>query len=63
VRLDRFLVPVGLFAALACGTHSAPPSAGPAVGTAAGWEFTGRARVAQGSRAMVVAGSPIASQV
>ncbi len=63
MRLDRLLVPVGLFAALGCGSHSAPPTAGPAAGTAAGWEFTGRARVAQGSRAMVVAGSPIASQV
>jgi gamma-glutamyltranspeptidase / glutathione hydrolase len=63
VRLDRLVVPVGLFAALACGPHAGPPSAGPAAGTAAGWEFTGRARVAQGSRTMVVAGSPIASQV
>ncbi len=63
MRLDRLLVPVGLFAALACGPHAGPPSAGPAAGTAAGWEFTGRARVAQGARTMVVAGSPIASQV
>jgi gamma-glutamyltranspeptidase / glutathione hydrolase len=63
VRLDRLIVPVGLFAALACGPRSAPPSAGPAAGTASGWEFAGRARVAQGSRAMVVAGSPLASQV
>jgi gamma-glutamyltranspeptidase / glutathione hydrolase len=63
VRLDRLLVPVGLFTALACGPHAGPPSAGPAAGTAAGWEFTGRARVAQGSRTMVVAGSPIASHV
>jgi gamma-glutamyltranspeptidase/glutathione hydrolase len=63
VRLDRLLVPLGLVAALGCGSHSAPPTAGPAAGTAAGWAFTGRARVAQGSQAMVVAGSPIASQV
>jgi gamma-glutamyltranspeptidase/glutathione hydrolase len=63
VRLARLLVPFGLLAALGCGPRSAPPAAGPAVGTAAGWEFTGRARVAEGSRAMVVAGSPIASQV
>jgi gamma-glutamyltranspeptidase / glutathione hydrolase len=63
VRLDRVIVSVGLFAALGCGSHSAPPTAGPAAGTAAGWAFTGRARVAQGPRAMVVAGSPIASQV
>jgi gamma-glutamyltranspeptidase/glutathione hydrolase len=63
VRLTRLLVPFGLLAALGCGPRSAPPAAGPAVGTAAGWEFTGRARVAEGSRAMVVAGSPIASQV
>jgi gamma-glutamyltranspeptidase/glutathione hydrolase len=63
VRLDHRLLPVGLFVALGCGSHSAPLTAGPAAGTAAGWEFTGRARVAQGARAMVVAGSPIASQV
>jgi gamma-glutamyltranspeptidase / glutathione hydrolase len=63
VRLDRVIVSVGLFAALGCGSHSAPPTAGPAAGTAAGWAFTGRARVARGPRAMVVAGSPIASQV
>ena len=63
MRLDRLLVSVGLLATLGCGPRSAPPAAGPAVGTATGWEFTGRARVAEGSRAMVVAGSPIASQV
>jgi len=63
VRLDHFLVPVGLLALLACRPLSAPPSAGPAAGTAPGWEFTGRARVAEGARAMVVAGSPIATQV
>jgi gamma-glutamyltranspeptidase / glutathione hydrolase len=63
VRLNRLLVPVGLLAALACRPLSTPPAAGPAAGTAPGWEFTGRARVAEGSRAMVVAGSPIASQV
>lgn len=63
MRLDHLLVPVGLFAALACGPNAGPPSTGPAAGTAAGWEFSGRARVVQGSRAMVVAGSPIASQV
>jgi gamma-glutamyltranspeptidase / glutathione hydrolase len=63
VRLARLLVPFGLLAALGCGPRSAPSAAGPAVGTAPGWEFTGRARVAEGSRAMVVAGSPIASQV
>ena len=63
MRLDRLLVSIGLLATLGCGPRSAPPAAGPAVGTATGWEFTGRARVAEGSRAMVVAGSPIASQV
>ncbi len=63
MRLDRLLVPVGLLAALGCRQLSAPPAAGPTAGTAPGWEFTGRARVAEGSRAMVVAGSPIASQV
>ena len=63
MRLNRLFVPVCLFAALGCSSHPAPTTAEPAVGTAAGWEFTGRARVAQGPRAMVVAGSPIASQV
>ena len=63
MRLDRLLVPVGLLAVLGCGPRSAPTAAGPTAGTAPGWEFTGRARVAEGSRAMVVAGSPIASDV
>ena len=38
-----------------------PPAPRPA--SAPGWEFTGQARVTQGAQAMVVSGSPIASEV
>ena len=61
MRLARLLVPVALAGALACGQHALSPV--PAIGTAPGWEFAGRARLAEGSRAMVVAGSLIASEV
>ena len=61
MRVVRLLVSVALTGALACGPHALSPV--PAVGTAPGWEFAGRARLAEGARAMVVAGSPIASEV
>ncbi|MGN6392110.1 MAG: gamma-glutamyltransferase [Gemmatimonadales bacterium] len=51
-----------LVLAAACGrpvTHSAPP----APGVAAGWKYRGGARVAEGTRAMVVSGSGLASAV
>jgi gamma-glutamyltranspeptidase/glutathione hydrolase len=62
VRVDRFLVSLVLLAA-ACGRRPETSAPGPAAGTAAGWEFTGKARVTEGARAMVVAGSGIASEV
>jgi gamma-glutamyltranspeptidase/glutathione hydrolase len=62
VHLERLLVPLFLIGVGGCAPH-ARPAPGPATGTASGWEFAGRARVAEGSQAMVVAGSPIASEV
>ena len=61
--LNRRLAIVAITCALGCGPRTAPPSAVPAVGIASGWEQAGHARVTEGTRAMVVAGSPIASEV
>ena len=61
--LDRRLAIIAFTCALGCGPRTAPPAAVPAVGIAPGWEQAGRARVTEGTRAMVVAGSPIASEV
>jgi gamma-glutamyltranspeptidase/glutathione hydrolase len=47
---------------VACGRGSRAPVA-PAAGIASDWEYTGKARVAQGAHAMVVSGSGIASDV
>ena len=63
MRLDRLLAPLVLLAAFACGQPRPTAVPEPAAGTAAGWELTGRARVTEGPRAMVVSGSPIASDV
>lgn len=60
MRLPRSPLALALLAALACaprsdtGGHPAP---------AAGWTHVGRASVAEGKAAMVVSGSPIASEV
>ncbi|MEP6687485.1 MAG: gamma-glutamyltransferase [Gemmatimonadales bacterium] len=62
MRLVRLLVPVVL-AVVGCRPQGVSPATAPAVGTASGWKYAGRARLAEGARAMVVAGSPIASQV
>ncbi|HET9040997.1 MAG TPA: gamma-glutamyltransferase, partial [Gemmatimonadales bacterium] len=62
MHLERLLVPLILIGVGGCAPH-ARPAPGPAAGTASGWEFAGRARVAEGSQAMVVTGSPIASEV
>jgi gamma-glutamyltranspeptidase/glutathione hydrolase len=62
VRAPRLLVPLVLLASFACG-HRPETAPEPAVGTAAGWEFAGRARVLDAARAMVVSGSGIASDV
>ena len=49
----------------ACGPSSpaTAPVPGPTSGINTSWSYTGKARVAEGSKAMVVAGSPIAAQV
>jgi gamma-glutamyltranspeptidase/glutathione hydrolase len=62
VHLHRRIAPVLLLAALACarGPATAPV---PAAGIAPDWKYTGRARVTEGPRAMVVSGSGIASDV
>jgi gamma-glutamyltranspeptidase / glutathione hydrolase len=62
VRLRRLLLPVVSLAA-ACGHPATTAAPLPGTGIAADWKFTGRARVSQGSRAMVVSGSGIASEV
>ena len=62
MRPHRIVVPLALLAA-ACGPKAGTLLPGPAAGTAPGWEFAGRARVTEGSRAMVVSGSGIASDV
>jgi gamma-glutamyltranspeptidase/glutathione hydrolase len=62
VRALRLLVPLALLASVAC-SHPPGTAPGPAAGTAAGWEFAGRARVIDAGRAMVVSGSGIASDV
>jgi len=65
LRSDRSLVLLLLAATVACarpGTPSTPP-AGPREGINPAWTLAGKARVAVGARAMVVSGSPIASDV
>jgi gamma-glutamyltranspeptidase/glutathione hydrolase len=62
VRLTRLLAVLTVCTAAACG-HPATRAPSPAAGIAAGWPFTGQARVTEGGRAMVVSGSGIASEV
>ncbi len=62
MRLDRLLVPILLAATVSCGPQGPAPAA-PAIGAASGWRFAGQARLAQGAHTMVVAGSPLASEV
>jgi gamma-glutamyltranspeptidase/glutathione hydrolase len=62
VRLHRRLVPLALLFAAACG-RAAPTTTAPTAGVAAGWRYAGQARVHEGDHAMVVSGSPIASDV
>jgi gamma-glutamyltranspeptidase / glutathione hydrolase len=57
VRPARPFLSLVLLSALACGPRAAMP------GVAPRWAFAGRAGVSEGARAMVVAGSPIASEV
>lgn len=46
-----------------CAHRPAPPRVGPADGIGAEWPYRGKARVTTASQAMVVSGSPIASEV
>jgi gamma-glutamyltranspeptidase / glutathione hydrolase len=57
--------PVLLAAVLlgACGRPSSVPSASPFSGIATDWPYLGKSRVTSGSQAMVVSGSPLASEV
>jgi gamma-glutamyltranspeptidase / glutathione hydrolase len=63
VRVQRPLVSLLLILSAACGRPSGTPAPSPAGGVAPGWEFTGRARVADAAHAMVVSGSGVASDV
>ena len=63
MRLHRLLTPLVLLAAAACAPAPTPGTAGPAAGIASDWKFTGRARVTEGARAMVVSGNGLASDV
>src|SRR3954468_254209 len=48
---------------LACGHPSATPEASPVSGVAQDWPYLGKSRVTASRQAMVVSGSPIASEV
>ncbi|MFL5476756.1 MAG: gamma-glutamyltransferase [Gemmatimonadales bacterium] len=48
---------------LACGHPSATPEASPVSGVSADWPYLGKSRVTASRQAMVVSGSPIASEV
>src|SRR4051794_14773348 len=48
---------------LACGHPSATPEASPVSGIAPHWPYLGKSRVTASRQAMVVSGSPIASEV
>ena len=59
--------PVGallvLLVSLACGRPGAQPGAAPVAGIAPNWPYLGKAKVTEARSAMVVSGSPIASEV
>jgi gamma-glutamyltranspeptidase/glutathione hydrolase len=65
-RLSRPFFAALLASALACSGKSTPLALGAAptsTGISPTWSFTGKARVAEGAQAMVVSGSPLASEV
>ena len=62
MRLRALLYALPLLAA-ACGHPSASGNPKPIAGASADWSFGGRARVTEGTHAMVVSGSAIASEV
>jgi len=63
VRKRPFGALLILLVSFACARHGAQPGAAPIVGTAPTWPFFGKARVTEAPKAMVVSGSPIASEV
>ena len=69
MRFDRSLATLLLLAGATCARPHSPAAvsaaaaAGPSEGINPSWPLAGKARVAEGSRAMVVSGSPIASDV
>ncbi len=63
MRLRRRFLPFLLFLPSACGRPAGPVIPSAAAGIAPGWAFTGRARITDAARAMVVSGSGIASAV
>ncbi len=63
MRLRAFLRACPLLAVAGCGHPAASGTPRPTPGAAADWAFTGRARVTEGTHAMVVSGSGIASEV
>ncbi|MEA2723602.1 MAG: hypothetical protein QOH59_1373, partial [Gemmatimonadales bacterium] len=62
MRISGVLLTLILLAP-ACARRSEAPGTAPAAGVASSWPFTGKARVVEAPKAMVVAGSPIASDV
>src|SRR3954471_9786918 len=63
VRISSVSALVALVVLLpGCGTHPAP-GVSPIAGTAPSWPYLGKARVVDAPKAMVVSGSPIASQI
>jgi gamma-glutamyltranspeptidase/glutathione hydrolase len=63
VRLRSLLHACPLLTVAACGHPTTSGTPGPLPGAAADWAFTGRAHVTEGTHAMVVSGSGIASEV
>ncbi len=63
MRLHRLVAVLSVLAAAACSHGTGTGTPAPASGIAADWKFTGRSRVTEGPRAMVVSGSGIASDV
>jgi gamma-glutamyltranspeptidase/glutathione hydrolase len=64
VRRASFLLAIGLWA-VGCGPAGpvTTPVPGPTSGINPAWSYAGKSRVAEGTQAMVVAGSPIAAEV
>ena len=60
MRIDRILPAVALVLSLACAHR---PESRSEAGLGPAWRFAGKARVAEGRAAMVVSGSPLASEV